>query len=459
MTATSPWLSTAQAAARLGVRPQTLYAYASRGVLHSHRSPDGRTSRWDPAQVELLARRGRPRAASRSRSLDIEIRTGITEIVEVGPVRAGAPSGHRIRYRGHDVVGLATAASFESVAELLWSGELPAEPPTWTGSVIPCAVIPAAVIPDAVIPDAGDLALGRRLRLVAAHVAATGTDSLQVEAVLAEARHLVATLAASLPPAGSGRCPRLVLDDGTAVSTTIAGRLWCGLSPERATAASLAVVNAALVLLADHEMAASTLAARVAASTRAGIHGVVAAGMGTLSGRLHGGESARTRRLLAGLDDAWGTAPTSTSPRGSSRAIVDAAIDEAIARWGRLPGFGQVLYPEGDPRAVVLLDLLRRLPAGAEMERADALVAGARRRGLPPPNVDFSLAVLGAVTRMPPDAGEVVFTCARIAGWVAHALEELGERPLRFRPRAVFVSADGVRSTSGRRDDESGARS
>lgn len=180
-----------------------------------------------------------------------------------------------------------------------------------------------------------------------------------------------------------------------------------------------------MVLLADHEMAAGTLAARVAASTRAGVHGVVAAGMGALGGPMHGGESRRCRRVL----------------EGPGRFTAGPAVAMALETYGRLPGFGQVLYPQGDPRAVVLLDMLRAA-AGEHpgMVAVDQLIAAAARRRLPPPNVDLALAALGLVADMPPDAGEAVFATARIAGWLAHALEEYDERPLRFRPRAVYVS-------------------
>ncbi|MDO9174192.1 MAG: citrate synthase, partial [Actinomycetota bacterium] len=114
------WLTTPETARRLGVKPATIYAYVSRGLLASHRDPVDRTSRFRASDVETLALRGRPREASRHRSLEIEIETRITEI-----------DGHAIRFRGHDAFRLARTVTFEQVAELLWSGELPATPPAW----------------------------------------------------------------------------------------------------------------------------------------------------------------------------------------------------------------------------------------------------------------------------------------------------------------------------------------
>ena len=393
-------MTTAQAARRLGVRPQTLYAYVSRGQLHSRRVPNGRQSRFDAREVERLALRGRPRLASRSPTLDIHIETSITEIVD-----------HRIRYRGHDVNDLARNATFEMAAELIWTGALPGAAPTWKGPTV----------------DSGGVTFGEQLRLIAARAAMGDSGEFDRPTVTTQARRLIATVVDSLPVAGSGRCPRVVLADGTTVRGTIAGRLWARLTARRATPHLMAVMNASLVLLADHEMAASTLAARVAASTRADVHGVVAAGMGALSGRLHGGESTRCRRFLELAHD----------------RPIDEAIDLTLERYGRLPGFGQVLYPEGDPRAELLLTLLHDGGPHPALDQVDEVIDAARRIQLPPPNVDLALAAFGNVAAMPRDAGEAVFTTARIVGWIAHALEEYDERPLRFRPRAVYVGSPG----------------
>lgn len=393
------WLTTSQAARRLGVKPATIYAYVSRGVLESHRDDD-RTSRFRTADVEVLALRGRPREASRHHSLDIEISTRVTEI-----------DGHTIRYRGHDAVTLARTSTFEQVAELLWTGELPTHPPAWPSAA------PSLV-------GTTGLSVRDHLRLIAAHAAVGGRERRDLQTVTDEGRHLITAMIDCLPIAGDGRCPRLVLSDGVAIRGSLAGRLWARLSPRRPTSTLVATLNAALVLLADHEMAASTLAARVAASTRAGVHGVVAAGMGTLGGPMHGGESQRVRRVLARADD----------------ESVSAAITKALESFGRLPGFGQALYPLGDPRAAVLLEMLREAaPRHPAFDTVDTLIAAAARRRLPPPNIDLALAALGMVADMPEDGGEAIFTPARVVGWLAHAMEEYDERPLRFRPRAVYV--------------------
>jgi citrate synthase len=209
---------------------------------------------------------------------------------------------------------------------------------------------------------------------------------------------------------------------------SLAATLWSRLTARSSTQEDQAALNAALVLLADHDIAASTLAARVAASTRAHPYAVVSAGLAALDGPLHGAASGLAFDLL-------------------TDALRDNDPVRALAgfmRSGRhVPGFGHALYPDGDPRAAALLDLI--LPAGAEPP-ADprvavirgVLMAMAGRSG-PRPNIDFAIASLALLSGMPSDAGEAVFAVARTAGWIAHALEEYADRPLRFRPSGRYA--------------------
>src|SRR5262245_37871052 len=104
-------LSAPEVAARLGVKLDTVYAYVSRGALTARPEPGTRRSRFDPAEVEALARRGRPRRSTRPAALDVVIETDLTTIAD-----------HRIRYRGQDVATLARTHTFEQVARLLWTG-------------------------------------------------------------------------------------------------------------------------------------------------------------------------------------------------------------------------------------------------------------------------------------------------------------------------------------------------
>ena len=388
-------LTADQAARRLGVKVETVYAYVSRGALGRQRRAGSRASWFDAGEVEQLARRGRPRRTTRPPAIDVLVESGITAIGE---------DGHR--YRGHHAGPLATTATFEQVAELLWTGSLPAFAP-WEPAPVPEAGLatPVDCLRHAVVlAGAGDPLAG----------------DLRPDAVVPGARTLLATMVAAVPVIGDARAARLDLGDGP-LRGTIAGRLWPRLTGTgRPRPALVRALNAALVLLADHELAPSTLAARIAASTRADPYAVVLAGLGPLAGPLHGRASRHARRLL---DDA--------AAHG-----VAAALRDALDAHGSYPGFGHPLYPDGDPRARQLLDLVR---AAADTEVVDEVVDTVRRRAAVEPNVDLALAALTAAARMRPDAGEVVFAVARSAGWLAHALEEYGSPPLRFRARAVYV--------------------
>jgi citrate synthase len=398
-------LTTNEAAQRLGVKVETLYAYVSRGTLSSYRAPDGRTSHFDAAEVEALARRGRPRRTSLGPTLEIRVETAITQIDD-----------HHLRFRGHDAIGLSARWTFEEVATLLWTGALARQTTPWAGDVL---ALPGVARPLDRIRIAVALAGAR-----SGPTAPPGAPPVAPTLSLVDPAHLIATMVDSQPLAGEGRTPRLHLPDRAPLRATIAGRLWTRLSPRRPAPGQLMVLNTALVLLADHELAASTLAARVAASAHAGLPAVVGAGLGPLDGPLHGRASTLTRALL---DDAVA--------RGAA-----AAVGDVLQRHERLPGFGQPLYPRGDPRAVAVLGALRAATNPPHpMRVVDDVIEAARDRVGVEPNVDYALAALGLVTAMPLDAGELIFAVARTAGWAAHAQEEWDAPPLRFRARAVYI--------------------
>ena len=398
------FLTAAEAARRLGVKPATLYAYVSRGVLNRVKAPDGRASLFGAEEVERLARRGRPRRPVGI--ADITVESAITEI-----------TGDSLRFRGLDATSLAVSRTFEEVAELLWTGDFrPAREP-WRAR--PAALAVARAAQDAL--PAGTLPL-ERLQVIVPAMAATDPLRLQLDrpAVLAVGRNIIGGMVDCLPsggPAGSDE--------------SVAGRLWSRLCDRRPVPGLLRALSAALVLLADHELAASTLAVRAAASVRADPYAVVGTGLGAMSGALHGGASLIAETLMAaasGPDD------------------VPRVVAELLRRGERVPGFGHFVYRRGDPRAIALLDLVRRAaPKSTQLAVADAVFAEVRQKSLPEPNVDFAIATLARVAGMIRGAGEAIFAVARTAGWIAHALEAYdGPGPLR--PRAVYTgrpAADG----------------
>jgi citrate synthase len=413
-------LSTAEAAARLGVKPATLYAYVSRGLLGRERSPDGRTSTFDPDEVDRLARPGRARRGRRP-AAELVVPSALTAIDH------GLPW-----YRGLAVPDLARTRGFEEVAEWLWTARFPDPVPAWQASqpALDAGRQAQAALPPTALPL-------ERIRVIAAALPAG--DELRLElhpaAVTAAGRSLIAGLVDCLPRLGPPP-PAAALDDqrrGRAASrpgsplpgpASIATRLWGGLSPLEPEPGLVGAVQAALVLLADHELAASTVAARVAASVRADPYAVASAGLAVVSGSLHGGASLGIEALLDEIDRA-----------DQATTVVGARL----RRGERLRGFGHRLYPDGDPRAAALLARMRGSAGGSpRMEVVESLLEAAARRGLPDPNVDLALAALAHVAGMTRGAAEAIFATARTAGWMAHALEEY-ERNVPIRPRAVYT--------------------
>ncbi|MER6914111.1 citrate synthase [Streptomyces sp. NPDC000594] len=419
-------LTTREAAERLGVKPATLYAYVSRGLLDSRRDPGGRGSTFDPEEVDALARRNR-RESAPGTEVTQRIRTGITLIDK-----------DRYYYRGVDATELARLHSYETVAEWLWTGRLR----PGIRFTAPAGALAAARRAVAALPPAS----GSADRLRAAAVAAAVTDPVRFDlgrdAVLGSARMLVPTLVDALPPLGgpsgsragaSGTAgasgasgnPETSGTSGTSGTESIARRLWARLTPAEPDPAAVRVLDLALALLIDHDLAASTLAVRVAASAHAHPYAVVSAGLGALDGPLHGAAGGLAHRML-----------TEVLERGSAAAVVADHL-----RAGRpVPGLGHRLYPGRDPRAEALLTALEAIPAAAPaLAAAREVEAVTARQMALNANVDLALGTLSAGFGMATEASETIFAVARTAGWIAHALEEYGEQPLRLRPSGQYI--------------------
>ena len=380
------------AAERLGVDVRTLYAYVSRGALRRVPGPDGRSSRYDSDELELLARRSRPRTLPRpAASIDLVIATRVSTVTD-----------GMVRYRGTDVLDLfTTGAPFERVADLLWQAGPPGSDGGWR---LPGAgERPALPLPDG-IPV---------LHRFAIAVAATASEVTVTTAIPdwpSCGRHVIGCLIDASGSESRHRDHAGHPDD----DATVARRLWRRWSPLSPTPACVRALDIALVLLAEHELALSTLSVRVAASARATPASCLMAGLSTLSGSLHGG-AARTvhDRLAAG---------------------------EPV-----VTGFGHPVHRHGDPRVTPLLEAVYEIATDADR----AVIENARRAAPRPLNVDFALGALTYAARMPAEAATAIFAIARVAGWIAHAAEEYDEPPLRFRGRAVRPARGGLRSPSG----------
>ncbi|MBY8885349.1 citrate synthase [Streptomyces sp. PTM05] len=398
-------LSTKEAAERLGVKPETLYAYVSRGLLSSHRLQGRRGSTFDAEEVDALAHRGRnvrPATGDEPPATPsaVSLRTGITLITD-----------DHYYFRGVPAVELALTRGYEEAAHWLWTGEAR----HGVRFTAPEGALAAADRAVAALPAYSTLTDRLRVAAVAAAAADPLRFDLSPSTVTGAAGGLIATLVDALPLAGNRtRRP----------SGAIARRLWSRLAPQAADDPSISVLQTALVLLIDHDLAASTLAARVAASARAHPYAVVSAALGTVEGQLHGGASGLAHRMLSEV-----------LQRGSAAPVVSDHL-----RAGRpVPGLGHRLYAGEDPRATALFGLLERVPRAEPVLAAARDVVAASARDVPAhANVDLALAVLSVATGMPAEAGETVFSVARTAGWIAHALEEYAESPLRMRPRGRY---------------------
>ncbi len=461
------WIGATEAAERLGIKQASLYAYVSRGVLSRRREADGRASMFDADEVEELARKGRPRRASRpAGSYELVIESELTEL-----------TSSTQRYRGYAATDLALRCSFEDVAMLLWTGSLPepagaaavggaavaaqdrraraasADPGAWqaTGEALAAGRAAQAGLPPGTLPL-------ERLQVIVPALAATDQFRLHLDrpAVVAAGKALIAGMtgaqprtapADSIAPAGLAKSAgqataagqaaaagaesvsAAVPADDAGLSGAIAARLASRLCTGPVSPGLVRVLNAALVLLADHEMAASTLAARVAASMRADPYAVVATGLGAMGGALHGGAALGAELMLS----------SASSPADAPRVVGD-----VLRRGEKLPGFGHFVYKDGDPRANLLLDLIAAYtPASPQLAIALAVTDEARRRALPEPNVEFALAVLAGVAGMIRGAGEAIFATGRTVGWLAHALEEY-ERNIPIRPRGIYTGPTAI---------------
>jgi len=380
-------LTARETADRLGVKLDTLYAYVSRGRLRSVMVPGTRERRYRSEDVEALL--GGRSAARPSGSADPE-----APMPPIGSSICLIENG-RFYYRGQDAVRLADRATLEDIARLLWLDEAGSEVADRNGSgrsgntASISGLIERCQIR---LVELGDEDLSA-LDLTRARVARTGWRML---------RELAGCVAPTLP---SSEPIHLRL-----------GGAW------RLGEAGIDLVRRCLVLLADHELNASTFVARCVASTGATPYAVVAAALSALSGDRHGGETARAEGLLRELLE--GEDPI-------------AVMTGRLARGERLPGFGQPLYPEGDPRAAAILAALAQTAPEVHALAVAASEAGLRLVGRRP-NVDFALAATGLGLGLPREDSLGMFIIGRTVGWIAHAIEQY-ESGVLIRPRARYL--------------------
>ena len=393
------YLSAREASAELAISQATLYAYVSRGLIRSEPSQDSRSHRYRAEDVRTLKERRTPAPEPRGmRSFDADLPvmdSAIATITEDGPI-----------YRGVNCIELAEKDTLEHAATLLWD-----------------------VGVDPFSRDNCPLVSGE-MRAVAdaARHAAPIDRTIAVLALAASADPRAFTRAAEGRAMVGGRILRLVVAtmlNGSSSGEPLHLQIAKAWAPDNKHAADL--IRRALVLLADHELNASTFTVRCAASTGLNLYDAIIAGLVALKGPKHGGAGALAAQLVKTLVD----------------GDVAPIIRERVALGERFAGFGHGVYKHGDPRAHALLQALARAGAAQKLTREiPERIAEATGEFV---NIDYALAVVVHTLGLAPGNELVLFAMARTVGWIAHACEQLRHGGL-IRPRARYIGPAPGRS-------------
>jgi citrate synthase len=335
--------------------------------------------------------------------------------------------GATLTYRGINIDELAENAAFEEVVGLLWDGVLPGR--------ARLEALRAALRSELELPDAVVRALrafppeGEPMRVLQAAMSLLGTvdpdrDDDSGEGLRRKAPRITSQLTAALCAFHRLRTGKELV--APAPDLSFAGNFFLLLNGRRPKAVEESAFDKALILHADHELNASTFAARVTASTLADAHTALAAAIGTLKGPLHGGAN---RAVMESLQEI------------GSLERVDAWLEAKLARREKVMGIGHRVYKEGDPRAKHLKRMSQQLCEAtgqphwyAISERIESLMRA--RKGLLP-NVDFYSATTYFCLGIPPDLYTPIFAASRVVGWLAHLFEQYADNDL-IRPRALY---------------------
>ena len=395
------YLSASEATERLGISAATLYAYVSRGLIESRPGTEPRSRLYRAQDIDrLIARKRAGRGAARGAAQSLDRGLPVMETA-ISQIRPDGPT-----YRGHSAVTLARdGATLEDAARILWQcGDVDpfsTTPPPWPA-------LAATLANDVALPPLERALATMPLLALASPQSLNAAPSVRRETAALLLRQNAALLAGVAP-------------SDAPVHHVLAQR-W---KPGDTAFADL--LRAALVLCAEHELNVSAFAARVVASTGAHLHATVCAGLSALTGPRHGGATARAFAFLRQAREA----PDMT-----------AFVSERWRRGDEFPGFGHALYPHGDPRGAALLARIEGLndrPAGLDTvlaltERVESLTGQH-------PNIDLMLATIIEGHDLDATEALALFAAGRVAGWLAHALEQQSQDGL-IRPRARYVGTE-----------------
>ncbi|MFZ6656337.1 citrate/2-methylcitrate synthase [Undibacterium sp. TJN19] len=392
-------ISAREAAQLLGISLPTLYSYVSRGLLHSQLQEGQKAKRYVREDVlRLLARNTDSRRAGGAAESAIDWGVPVLES------RITQVTNGQLFYRGHAINDLADRRSLEQVALILWDSHdvdlfdnlvMPELDPVWSQLMANTMHMPAIPRAMTILPALAGMA-----------DQATSTAKHTNAAIWM--RLTAAVLLATTPGKDAFH---------QQVATT-----W------KVDESVADILRAAMIVCADHELNVSAFTVRCVASTGAQLGMALCAGLAALSGPKHGGESLRVSAFVRG--------GLACKP-GELQHYLQRRLRTHDARHHfspRLPGFGHPLYPNGDPRGALLMQLLNTKKHAALLE----LAATAQAMTGQILNVDFGVVALEIAYGLPQGAAQVLFALGRTAGWIAHALEQVEEGQL-IRPRARYV--------------------
>lgn len=399
------YMTAGEAAKALGISLPTLYAYVSRGLIRSSGTSGQRNRRYYAEDIEKLMAR---KAGRRN-----------PEVLAQDALHWGAPvlesaltliDGHRFYYRGYDVAKLAQTETIERIAALLWLNDMEVASQLFASDTTITAQLYETILLH-IAMDGVDLQALQALKTVlpiAASDDPTAYD-LRASSVVASGVRILRIIASVL----AGDVPE---------NLPIAHMLQLGWRPNDTRAIKL--FNTVLITCADHELNASSFTARVVASAGATPYAAVTAGIAALGGIKHGGYTERVEAFLQGVDETHN---------------IRELLAGRLRRGEDIPGFGHKIYPQGDPRAVIILEALRSLyPDAPRLVLIEQVIQAANELIHEMPALDFALVTVSEVLKLPRGSALGLFALGRTVGWIGHALEQYSVDKL-IRPRARYI--------------------
>lgn len=382
----------------LGITPATLYSYVSRGLIRSESTTkDHRIRRYYTEDLDQLklrkAQRGNPDIAAKQ-ALDWGspiLESAITLIAD-----------NKLYYRGQDAIELAQNAEFEEVAQLLWDEDEHLRLDWYANPDV--LRVPSDILELPFIPRFQAILAYASTQDKAAF-ATSPQNQMQTGVRILE----LMTMAATGKKMGLG----IGIAEHLAVH-------WAGNKKH-----AQRLIDAALILCADHELNISAFTARCVASAGSPLYAVVQAGLAALQGYKHGGHTERVQALLDEI---------------KSPGKAQVAISRRLKLGESIPGFGHKLYPEGDPRAALLLESSQAATRrnNKRMQRITATSETVERLTEKKPALDTGLVAVAEALKLPEGAPLALFAIGRTAGWIGQAIEQYGRNQL-IRPRARYT--------------------